>query len=132
MVPVAGRTPGGVLAAVGWLSGPINARPRARSAFRRAADAPGCLPRQALSRTARTRAARSGGGRRARWWAMMGRYLLVENVADLLGISKRTVHELTRTRAIPCRRPAGARRYLFIPDELDAWIDGARLDVREL
>ncbi len=56
-------------------------------------------------------------------------YLLVEDVADRLHVSPRTVHELTRTAAIPHRRLPGARRCLFREDELSAWEDGATLEV---
>jgi excisionase family DNA binding protein len=58
-------------------------------------------------------------------------YLLVEDVAVRLRCSRRTVHELTRTGAIPHRRLPGGRRCLFRPDELDAWEDGAPLEVIE-
>jgi excisionase family DNA binding protein len=59
----------------------------------------------------------------------VSRYLLVEDVAELLGMSKDTVYRLTARDAIPCRRIRGTRRILFVPDELDAWINGAELVV---
>jgi excisionase family DNA binding protein len=59
-------------------------------------------------------------------------YLLLEEAAEYLRLSRSAVHELTRSRAIPCRRMPRARRYLFLADELDAWINGAALEVREL
>jgi excisionase family DNA binding protein len=59
-------------------------------------------------------------------------YLLVEDVAERLRCSRRTVHELTRTHAIPHRRLPGSRRCLFRPEELDAWEDGAPLEVTAL
>jgi len=59
-------------------------------------------------------------------------YLLVEDVAERLHVSVRTVRELTRTAAIPHRRLPGARRCLFLEGELRAWEDGAELEVREL
>lgn len=55
-------------------------------------------------------------------------YLMVEDVAQLLGCSKRTVHERARLGEIPHRRPPGARRLLFIDAEIDAWLDGADLE----
>ncbi len=58
----------------------------------------------------------------------MTRYLVAEEVAQLLRRSVRAVHELTRTGTIPHRRLAGQRRCLFIPDELEAWLDGAELE----
>jgi excisionase family DNA binding protein len=59
-------------------------------------------------------------------------YLTVEEVAERLHRKPRTIHELTRTAAIPHRRPSGTRRCLFIPSEVDAWLNGAELEVREL
>ncbi|MGH3093860.1 MAG: helix-turn-helix transcriptional regulator [Gaiellaceae bacterium] len=58
-------------------------------------------------------------------------YLLVEDVARRLRCSRRTVHELTRTCAIPYRRLPGGRRCLFREDELEAWEEGATLEVIE-
>ena len=59
-------------------------------------------------------------------------YLLVEDVAQRLRCSTRTIHELTRTSAIPHRRLPGSRRCLFRLDELQAWEDGSPLEVRDL
>jgi excisionase family DNA binding protein len=59
-------------------------------------------------------------------------YLLVEEVAWRLRCSTRTIHELTRTNAIPHRRLAGSRRCLFRVDELEAWENGSSLHVRDL
>jgi excisionase family DNA binding protein len=58
-------------------------------------------------------------------------YLLVEDVAKRLRCSCRTIHELTRTCAIPHRRLPGGRRCLFREDELEAWEGGAPLEVIE-
>ena len=54
-------------------------------------------------------------------------YLLVEDVAERLRCSRRTVHELTRTNSIPHRRLPGTRRCLFRVEELEAWESGASL-----
>ena len=54
---------------------------------------------------------------------MSGPLLHVERVADLLGCSTRSVHELTRRRAVPFRRIAGTRRCLFVEAEVLAWVD---------
>jgi len=59
-------------------------------------------------------------------------YLLVEDVAERLRCSARTIHELTRTGAIPHRRLPGGRRCLFLLPELEAWEAGATLETREL
>lgn len=59
-------------------------------------------------------------------------YLLVEDVAERLRCSTRTVHELTRTNAIPHRRLSGSRRCLFRADELEAWENGSALQVTDL
>lgn len=59
-------------------------------------------------------------------------YLLVEDVAERLRCSARTIHELTRTKAIPHRRLPRGRRCLFLLDELEAWEAGAPLEVIEM
>jgi excisionase family DNA binding protein len=59
---------------------------------------------------------------------VIGRYLLVEDVAKLLGVSKRTVHEYTRTGRIPHRVLPHGRRVLFEQEWLDAWAEGAELE----
>jgi excisionase family DNA binding protein len=59
-------------------------------------------------------------------------YLIVEEVAVRLRMSKASVHELTRTGAIPHRRLPGARRCLFLECELEAWEAGGELELREL
>jgi excisionase family DNA binding protein len=59
---------------------------------------------------------------------MTGTFLVVENVASLLGIKPRTVHELTRTRRIPHRVLPHGRRCLFEAESLRAWADGAELE----
>lgn len=55
-------------------------------------------------------------------------YLKVEDVAELLGCSVRTVHERARLSEIPHRKPPGARRLLFLEPELRAWLDGTPLE----
>jgi excisionase family DNA binding protein len=58
----------------------------------------------------------------------------VEQVAELLGCSTRSVHELTRRRAIPFRRIPATRRCLFVEAEVLAWVDaggGIPLEVVE-
>jgi excisionase family DNA binding protein len=52
--------------------------------------------------------------------------LHVADVADLLGVSVRSVHELTRKRASPFRKVEGTRRVLFLEDELRAWVQAGR------
>ena len=59
-------------------------------------------------------------------------YLLAEDVAGRLHVSTRTVHELTRTAAIPHRKLPGTRRCLFLEGELVAWENGAPLEATEL
>lgn len=59
-------------------------------------------------------------------------YLLVSDVATLLGCSIRTVHERARLSEIPHRRPPGARRLLFLESEVRQWLDGAELERVEL
>ena len=59
-------------------------------------------------------------------------YLVTTEVAELMRCSVRTVHELTRRRAIPHRRVPGTRRCLFVESELREWLNGAELDIIEL
>lgn len=59
-------------------------------------------------------------------------YLTMEEVAERYPWSLRTVRELTRTERIPHRKVPGMRRCLFLPAELDAWVDGAALEVKQL
>lgn len=56
-------------------------------------------------------------------------FLFVQDVMVRLDCSERTVHELTRTLAIPHRKLPGAKRLLFLLSELEAWEDGAELEV---
>jgi Helix-turn-helix domain len=58
-------------------------------------------------------------------------YLTVEDVAARYRCSVRTVHELTRTLAIPHRRLPGSRRCLFLEAELELYDGGTELEVRE-
>ena len=61
-------------------------------------------------------------------------YVGVEAVVDRYsGVeSKWTIYELCRRFEIPHRKPPGTRQLLFLPDELDAWEDGAELEVVQL
>lgn len=58
-------------------------------------------------------------------------YLLVEDVAERLRCSRRTVYELTRTDSIPYRKLPRGRRCLFLEEELERWEAGAELEVVE-
>ena len=61
----------------------------------------------------------------------MTAYLTTEQVAAQLDYSRRTITELVRTKKIPHRKIAGVRRVYFLPDELDAWMNGATLETVE-
>ena len=52
-------------------------------------------------------------------------YPKVEDVAELLGCSKRIAHKRARLAETPHRKPPGARRLLFLEAEVRAWLDGA-------
>jgi predicted DNA-binding transcriptional regulator AlpA len=52
-----------------------------------------------------------------------GHYLTLEQVAEILHRSPRSIHALTAARAIPFRRIAGTRRCLFVEAEVLAWVD---------
>jgi excisionase family DNA binding protein len=58
--------------------------------------------------------------------------LVVEDVAERLQCSRRTVHELTRTAAIPHFKPPGCRRCYFRTEWLQAWEEGASLVLEHL
>jgi excisionase family DNA binding protein len=53
-------------------------------------------------------------------------------IANVLPMSKRSVHELTRSGRIPFTRIAGTRPCLFQTDEIRQWLDGAPLEVVDL
>jgi Helix-turn-helix domain len=59
-------------------------------------------------------------------------FLVTTEVAERLRMSPRKVHELARTRRIPHRKFPYCRPLLYIPAELDAWAEGASLEVTEL
>jgi excisionase family DNA binding protein len=52
-----------------------------------------------------------------------------EWAAEYIGKSLRTLHGLAAAGEIPHRQPPGSRGLLFDPDEIDAWINGAPLEV---
>lgn len=56
-------------------------------------------------------------------------FLTVEQAADLLHQTPRSVHERTRLRAIPMRKLKGTRRVLIPRDELFEFMGGADLEV---
>jgi hypothetical protein len=56
----------------------------------------------------------------------------VEQAADFLGCSVRTMHERARLGQVPHRRPAHTRRLLFFTSELLEHLDGAELERRDL
>jgi len=58
-------------------------------------------------------------------------FLLVEDVAARYRCSTRSIHELTRTGAIPHRRLPGTRRCLFLASDLEAYEAGCELEVVE-
>jgi hypothetical protein len=60
--------------------------------------------------------------------AVATRFLTVEDVAAKYGISRRTIHELTRNARIPHRVLPNTRRCLFEEDALRLWEDGAELE----
>jgi excisionase family DNA binding protein len=62
----------------------------------------------------------------------MPRYLVTEEVAELLRQSVRSVQEKTARGEIPHTRIAGMRRTLYVPDELYAWLAGGDLETVDL
>jgi predicted DNA-binding transcriptional regulator AlpA len=61
--------------------------------------------------------------------AIGGHFLVVEQVAQLIGVKPRTIHEYTRQECgIPHRVLPGGRRCLFERAALEAWMNGAKLE----
>jgi hypothetical protein len=58
-------------------------------------------------------------------------FLNVGEVARRERCSERTIHELARLGRIPHRRRPYMRELVFYPEELDAWRNGAELEVEE-
>jgi hypothetical protein len=58
--------------------------------------------------------------------------LRVEDVAPMLGISKRTLHGLTSARKVPHRVLPHTRRCLFEQHWLDEWANGCELETIDL
>jgi excisionase family DNA binding protein len=56
----------------------------------------------------------------------------LSETAEYLRRSERAVSDLVARRQIPHRKVAGTRRLLFSIVEIDAWLDGASLETREL
>lgn len=56
------------------------------------------------------------------------RYLTTEEIAEQLHCSRRTISALVSAGRIPYRRVRGVRRTFFVPDEIEAWINGADLE----
>ena len=61
----------------------------------------------------------------------MTRFLLVDDAAAMIGVSKDVIYRMTAQGRCPHRRIGGTRRLLFLEDELRAWIDGAELETVE-
>ncbi len=59
-------------------------------------------------------------------------FMTSDDVATRYGWSRRSVKEKTRLEQIPFRRLPGSRRSLFLEAELEAWENGAELEVRHL
>jgi Helix-turn-helix domain len=60
------------------------------------------------------------------------RYLVSAEVADQLHWSVRKVQDMSRRGLIPYVRIGGTRPYLHDPDQLDAWLAGAELEIVDL
>lgn len=59
-------------------------------------------------------------------------YLSTKEVATYLGVSKRTIHARMTAGRIPHRILPYGRAALFVPDEINAYVDGAALETIEL
>ncbi len=60
------------------------------------------------------------------------RYLDVAAVAERYGYSSWQVYERARRNLLPCRKHPGGSRLLFLETDLDAFDDGAPLEVTRL
>ncbi len=63
---------------------------------------------------------------------MSRRYIDVAAVADRYGLSTWQVYERARRNLLPCRKHPGSNRLLFLEADLDAFDDGAGLEVVRL
>jgi excisionase family DNA binding protein len=59
-------------------------------------------------------------------------WLTVEEAAEYVGLSPRSLSDLSRVRAVPHRRIPRTRQLRFRADELDQWLDGCRLVSEDL
>ena len=58
-------------------------------------------------------------------------YLTLPQVAELLHVSARTVFNMTRDGRLPARRLPGARKYLYVRQEIIDLVDQHRTDTGE-
>lgn len=58
-------------------------------------------------------------------------FLTVQQVADLLHVSPKTVFNMTRDGRLPARRLPGSRRYLYVRQEILDLLDENRTDTAE-
>ena len=63
---------------------------------------------------------------------MNDQFLLSEQIAELLGLSRSTVQEYLSRCLIPHRKLPHTRRCLVPRADFDAWLDGAELETRYL
>lgn len=56
-------------------------------------------------------------------------FMLSEDVADVLGVSRSTVQEWLGQGRIPHRKMPGTRRCLVPVKDFQAWLDGAELEM---
>ena len=60
------------------------------------------------------------------------RLLLIEEAAPLIGISPVTLRSWCSRGRFPCRRLPGSRRFLIPSADMEAFLNGATLDVKHL
>jgi Helix-turn-helix domain len=56
--------------------------------------------------------------------------VLIEDVAAELNVSPTTLREWCRRGKFPCFKKAGQRRLWLRSDWIDAWLDGAEIELR--
>jgi len=69
---------------------------------------------------------------RERWRDMSDEFMLSEDVARVLGLSRSTIQEQLSRCLIPHRKMPFTRRCLIPRRDFHAWLDGAELETQHL
>ena len=58
--------------------------------------------------------------------------MTLQDVADLLHVSQRTVFNMTRDGRLPARRLPGTRKYLYVRSEITELVDGSLVNPADM